>query len=66
MEFFSRCSSFKVGDDSKIVFGTMGGKAVFLELYSISDLRDASMASHLQFSNGFPQWNVNFDRGAHE
>ena len=44
----------------------MGSKAVFLELYSILYLRDASVAGHLQFSNGFPQWNVNFDRGAHD
>jgi hypothetical protein len=29
-------------------------KAMFSELYSISCLRDACVADHLQFSNGVP------------
>lgn len=42
-------------------------KTVFLELYSISCLRrDPSVVDHLQFSNGSPQWNVNFVRVAHD
>lgn len=57
---FSKCSSFKVGDNSKISFlhdvccGERPLKAVFLELYNISCLRDDFMADHFQFSNGSP------------
>jgi len=67
-EEFSRFSRFKLGDGFKISFWhdflceERPFKAVFPELYSISCFRDASMAVHLQFSNGSRQWNINFVR----
>ena len=46
---------------SRLVFGMMCGvgeqpfKVVFLELYSIACLRDASVAGHVYFLNGSHQ-----------
>ena len=54
----------------RLVFGmTYGGgaalKGEYPELFSVACLRDASEAN-LQFSNGFPWWNVNFIRAMHD
>jgi hypothetical protein len=72
LEEFSSFTRFEVGDGSKVSFwhdvwcGEQPLKGAFPELFSIACLRDASVADHLQFSNGSPQWNVNFVRATHD
>lgn len=61
-EEFSRFTRFEVSDGSKINFchdmwcGEQPLKEVFSELFSIACSRDPSMADHLPFLNGSPQW----------
>jgi len=38
----------------------------FLDLYGIDYAKDASVAAHLELCSGANQWNVSFDRVAHD
>jgi hypothetical protein len=41
-------------------------KEVFPDLFSITCVKDASVAVHLELSSGSLQWNVSFIRAAHD
>lgn len=72
LEEFYRFIRFDVGDGSKIKFwydvwcGDQALTAGFLELYSISRFKEASVADDLQFSNDTLQWNITFIRSMHD
>jgi hypothetical protein len=59
---FSRFVRIEVSDGFKIIFwhGVQNLKAAFLELFSMSRYKEASLAEHLQFSSNILQWNITF------
>ena len=62
MKDFSRFVRIEVSDGFKIIFwhGVQNLKAAFLELFSMSRYKEASLAEHLQFSIDILQWNITF------
>lgn len=44
----------------------MALKEAFSDLFSIASAKDASVATHLEFYDGSNQWNVSFNRAAHD
>jgi hypothetical protein len=70
---FSSHTRFEVGEDSTIVSvwhdmwcGDRPLKEVFLELYSIVSVKDASMVDYLELSSYSHKWNLSFIRASHD